>query len=72
MYHVINQTSIYRGDVVSNSCFNCTERKLFCHGKCEKYAEYKYKRELVNKKQREFLDGWGYDGCLVSKKRKYY
>ncbi len=62
----------FRGDVMSNSCLNCTERKLFCHDKCEKYAKFKYERQLINKKHREFLEGWGYDGCLVSKKRKYF
>jgi len=62
----------FRGDIMSNSCLNCTERKLFCHDKCEKYAKFKYERQLINKKHREFLEGWGYDGCLVSKKRKYF
>ena len=26
-------------------CKDCTERTLACHGKCEKYAEAKAKRE---------------------------
>lgn len=53
-----------------DNCLNCTERKLFCHSSCEKYVRYKNERDLVNKKQREFLDGWGYDGCLSPKKGK--
>ncbi len=55
---------------MSNNCLNCIDRKLLCHSKCEKYTEYRSKIELINKKQKTFLDGWGYDGCLASKKRK--
>lgn len=55
---------------MSSNCLNCTERKLFCHSNCERYAKFKYEKELINKKHREFLDGWGYDGCMASKRRK--
>lgn len=57
---------------MNNGCLNCTERKLFCHDKCKKYENFKYERELITKKHREFLQGWGYDGCMTAKKRKYY
>ena len=59
-----------RGDVMSTNCLNCPNRKLFCHDNCEKYARFKYERDLINKKHREFLDGWGYDGCLSPRGRK--
>jgi len=48
-------------------CLNCSERKLYCHSKCEKYAKMKQERDLINKKHRQYLDGLGYDGCLSSK-----
>lgn len=48
-------------------CLNCSDRKLYCHVKCEKYSMMKQEREQINKKQREYMDGYGYDGCLSPK-----
>lgn len=55
---------------MTTNCLNCNDRKLLCHSSCKKYAEFKHLREFINKKHREFLDGWGYDGCLASKNQK--
>ena len=48
-------------------CLNCSDRRLYCHDKCEKYAMMKQEREQINKKHRQYLDGLGYDGCLSPK-----
>lgn len=38
------------------SCFNCNERTLGCHSKCEKYLEYKAKLKERNAKARKAHD----------------
>lgn len=32
----------------TNSCLNCEERHVGCHGSCERYLAWKKKQELVN------------------------
>ena len=33
-------------------CKGCTERRLTCHGFCEKYGEWKKEREAINEYNR--------------------
>lgn len=56
---------------MSENCLNCTERKLYCHDSCDRYAKMKQDRQLIIKKHRQFMDGWGYDGCLSPKRTKF-
>jgi hypothetical protein len=56
---------------VIDTCLNCKDRKPFCHDSCEKYLNAKKKLEEANKRQRQFLDGYGYDGCLAFRVRKW-
>jgi len=51
-------------------CLNCKNRKLACHDNCEKYLRAKKKLEEANKRYREFMDGYGYDGSLAFRIRK--
>ena len=52
---------------MNNPCFNCTERKSGCHGKCDRYRkakqEYeaeKSKRLQAKKEQTDFEEvRWG-------------
>ncbi len=53
--------------MLMDPCRNCNDRKLYCHDSCEKYALQKQQREEVNQKQRKYLDGRMYDGCLAPK-----
>lgn len=55
---------------MTNSCFNCKERKLYCHDICEKYAVMKNEIQTINIKKRQYLDGWGHDGCFTPKSGK--
>ena len=34
----------------NNPCYKCAERKVGCHGKCEKYQEWNKKREELRQK----------------------
>jgi len=46
------------------SCLNCKQRHLGCHDYCEDYQKFKKERENANKKEREFMQNWGWDGNL--------
>ena len=35
---------------MDNSCYGCTDRKVGCHSKCEKYKAYKEKHDAINAK----------------------
>jgi hypothetical protein len=37
---------------------------------CEKYKKMKEEINLIKIKRIQFLDGWGYDGCLTPKNGK--
>lgn len=42
-----------------SSCKNCTERYVGCHGKCEKYQEFRKERDAEleqNLKQKKIVD----------------
>ena len=32
---------------MANECFNCTERKVGCHGKCDKYIKFQKERKKI-------------------------
>lgn len=49
------------------NCLNCEDRKLYCHDSCSTYTRMKKKQQAINKKQREYMDGRGHDGCLSPK-----
>lgn len=52
-------------------CYNCEDHKVGCHGKCEKYAEYKVKREEVYRKRRELTEAWfDYKGYQKAKHKR--
>lgn len=47
-------------------CANCEERSIECHGKCEKYKEYRAKLDdVINKRNSECIKNAG-----VSQKAK--
>lgn len=52
---------------MSENCLNCEDRKLGCHDSCSTYAEFKKSRQEILKKQRQYMDGRGYDSCLAPK-----
>ncbi|GEM_PF-751848 len=52
---------------MSENCLNCKDRKLGCHDSCSTYAKFKQKLGEINKKQRQYMDGFGHDGCLAPK-----
>ena len=35
----------------NNPCYKCAERKVGCHGKCEKYQEWNKKREVLRQQR---------------------
>ena len=37
----------------NSGCYNCTNRKLGCHGKCEKYRQYKSALEEIKERKRK-------------------
>jgi len=55
---------------MSYDCLNCSDRELYCHDSCKKYARMKQERQLINEKYRQYMDGRGYDGCLASRSKK--
>lgn len=34
--------------MASNCCWNCQDRKVGCHARCEKYLQYAKEREQIN------------------------
>ena len=38
----------------NNPCYKCTERKVGCHTKCDKYKEFKEKLSELRDKERVF------------------
>lgn len=55
---------------MSKGCLNCNERYPACHDSCDIYADFKKQREKIIEKQRQYMDGRGYDGCLAPKSRR--
>lgn len=55
---------------MSDTCLNCSDRKPLCHDSCKRYAKMKQERLQINKKHRQYMDGWGHDGCLAPKSGK--
>lgn len=53
-----------------DTCLYCKDRKPSCHDSCEKYIKAKKKLAEANKRYREFMDGYGFDGCLAFRIRK--
>ena len=37
-----------------NPCYNCTERRVGCHSKCDKYKEFKEKLAELRDKEKFF------------------
>lgn len=37
-------------------CYNCTDRKLYCHSQCNKYQEYKDKLPKNRAGERDYTD----------------
>lgn len=53
-----------------SNCLNCNKRYPGCHDSCSNYAEFKQQKIEINTKHRQFMDGFGYDGCLAPKSGK--
>ena len=51
-------------------CKNCPDRELGCHGKCEKYQEYRTKVNEYNKKKHD-AEFKAYLGTLSLHRPKY-
>ena len=53
-------------------CMGCTERKLGCHGLCEKYAEWHKEQVQITKKVRMIAceNAWGTDWMDSAKRSK--
>ena len=46
---------------INPPCYNCTNRELGCHGKCEKYLTFKQKKSESNQVEREVKERyWDY------------
>lgn len=56
---------------MKNSCYNCQDRSVDCHGDCSKYADYRKQREEIYRERRfsqkaalhesnHFREGWGF------------
>lgn len=49
---------------IHNSCFGCTERRIGCHGNCDKYKRYQdelsgFKSDIMKKKEKgDLVDGY--------------
>ena len=42
----------YRKHGINSPCYNCPDRYVGCHGKCDKYKQFKIKLEEFNEKQK--------------------
>lgn len=42
--------------MINRPCLNCTDRKLGCHGSCERYKEFQEKNEEIKAKERAEKD----------------
>ncbi len=38
----------------SCGCYNCQERHIGCHSNCEKYLNYKRRKDVIKKRRQEF------------------
>lgn len=38
---------------IKSPCYNCQNRQIGCHGKCQSYLAYQAKNNAVNAKRRE-------------------
>ncbi len=57
-------------------CRDCGDRKVGCHGTCEKYKEWKVQNDELNKKARKIresqrCDSIWWDQHWKKKRRKY-
>lgn len=52
---------------MSVNCLKCEARTPGCHDNCGIYAKFKKERQDILKKQRQYMDGFGHDGCLKPK-----
>ena len=59
-----------------NPCYECTERKLGCHSKCEKYKIFRIKIEEMRNKEKLFTRNTSsradqiHDAYTISKKHR--
>jgi hypothetical protein len=60
----------FNGHANNGPCKGCTERYEACHGKCERYLEWKKKNEKVNDARQAY--GRTFDTISESRKRKIW
>lgn len=53
-------------------CYNCPDRQMKCHDRCERYKDYQDDRETIRtaKKQVYSIDGYFNDSITKSRKIK--
>lgn len=49
-------------------CYNCPDREMGCHGRCERYKEYKVEMEIVKRKRQE--ESAVVDAVMEAKRRR--
>ena len=60
--------------MIESPCKDCRDRELHCHGKCEKYIEYKVaasdERKAIDRKRQKYTDVSNYIKERKEKARK--
>lgn len=60
--------------MIKSPCFNCLNRAMSCHSKCEPYTDYRARIDELNSRKAEIKNQVRMvDGCLsgVSKMKMY-
>lgn len=52
----------------NDTCYNCQERELLCHSKCEKYKQYRQMLDKIIKKKSEENN---YIGHVVGARQRF-
>lgn len=55
-------------NIPKNPCYGCKDRVIRCHGKCERYANYREKLDSYNKDTKPIYMDWS--NMKKSKKNK--
>lgn len=53
---------------MTNPCFNCPDRSIWCHAECEKYKAFNEEREVVRKNAKLQADFMNYRAGKYIKK----